>query len=122
MLSAGDVFTGIFPASSEKKRRFIVLTDETAGECTVAWVYTSTDLEDRSCVLNPGDHPLITKTCVVVYEQAIVANASKIRAAVVAGALAAHEPLAGPVLKRAVDGLFASELTPVEVLDYCADR
>jgi hypothetical protein len=122
VLKAGDVFAGSYPPYSGKKRRFIALTDEEAGRCTVVWVYTSTNMEDRSCVLSPGDHPLITKTCVVVYEQAVIAQAANIRSAIDAGALSVQAPLPVFVLKRALDGLFASELTPVEVLDYCADR
>jgi len=122
MLSAGDCFTGTFPPGSSKLRRFIVLTDEVGGECTVAWTYASTLMSDMSCVLTPVDHPMFTKTCVVVYEEAIIADANTIRTAVANGALKPESRLNPRVLKRAFDALFASDLTPEGVLDYCADR
>jgi len=65
---------------------------------------------------------MFTKTCVVVYEEAIIADANTIRTAVANGALKPESRLNPRVLKRAFDALFASDLTPEGVLDYCADR
>jgi len=70
----------------------------------------------------PGEHPCITQQCVVVYERAEIVKADAVRAAVAGGALVEHDPLAPELLKRAFDALFGSPDTPLEILDYCADK
>ncbi len=87
MLRAGDFFVGPFPPGSNKKRRFLVLTDEVAHEDTIVWVYTSTSMSDQTVCLMPGCHPEIVADCCIVYEQASIVASQDIAAAVRAGAL-----------------------------------
>lgn len=122
MLKAGNCFLCLYPPGSGKTRRFIVLTDEVNGECTVVWVFTSTQIVDETCVLAPGDHTMISHRCSVVYEMAVIASADRIRQGVATKALNQVENMEPSLVKRIFDGLFASELTPLEVLDYCQDR
>ena len=122
MLRAGDFFTGTYPPGSGKKRRFIVVTDEVAGEATVVWVYASTSTSDQTVLLQKGAHPEITQDCYVVYEEAEVAKTATITAAIAGGALTAESPLEAANLATVQDGLFVSEETPVSVQDYCHGR
>ena len=121
MLRAGDFFTGPYPPGSGKKRRFFILTDEASNHCTVVWVFTSTEMNDLSCIIFANEHSQITQDCTVIYGEATIADANDIRAGVASGALQPHPPLATNILRRAFDALFLSPETPYEVLDYCAE-
>lgn len=122
MLKAGDFFVGPYPPGSGKKRRFIVVSDEVAGECTVVWVYTSTSMTDSTVVLTPGAHPEITAKCCVIYEEASIVAANDIRVAVKSGALTQVAPVSSQLLSDIQEGIFASDETPIGVADYCEDR
>lgn len=122
MLKAGDFFTGSFPPGSGKRRRFIVVTDEVQGECTIVWVFLSTSMSDPTVVLAAGSHPEITRDCAVVYEAAAVVDASTITRAVSAGALERCAPLDDDLLARVQEGFFDSDATPLGVVEYCTDR
>lgn len=122
MLRAGDLLTGPYPPGSGKLRRFVVITDEVDGESAVALAYLSTTCWDDTTLLSAGVHPWITQDCVVVYEQAVVADTRHIVRAVAAGALSLREPITGPTLRRIQDGIRRSPETPQGVLRFCAGR
>ena len=122
MFRAGQVLIGPYPPGSGKARRFFILTDEVPGEGTVILVFTSTSLTDSTVVLNPGDHPAITKQCCVVYEQAIIASTAAIRLALETGAIRMGAPLNADLLSRIQEGLFESDESPLRVIRYGTDR
>lgn len=113
---------GKYPPGTGKDRRFFIVTDEDQSETTVVWVYTSTSMSDTTVVLNPGDHPVITKTCVVIYSEAQVVNAESLRVAHQKGALTREADLDPQILEKVQEGLFESDETPIGVVDYCTDR
>lgn len=122
MLRAGDLFTGPYPPGSGKLRRFVVVTDEVAGEHAVVLAYLSTTCWDNTTRLAAGSHPWITQDCVIVYEQTVVADTRHIEAAVAEGALEPREPITGVMLQRIRDGVTRSPETPQRVVRFCADR
>lgn len=60
MLKAGQVFLGKYPPGTGEARRFFILTNVVAGEATVVWVFTSSQVGDKTVILQPGCHPAIT--------------------------------------------------------------
>lgn len=122
MFEAGDFFTGPYPPGSGKKRRFVVVTNEVAGEGTVVWVYVSTTTSDQTVLLRKGAHPEIIQDCHVVYEEAEVVESATIRAAISGNALIQAASLAPAILEMVQDGIFVSDETPIGVMDYCHDR
>lgn len=119
MLQAGQVFLGKYPPGSGKDRRFLVVTDEDDGEETVVWVVTSTQLSDSTVILEPGDHPVITRRCAVIYSEAQVVQTRIIRIAWEAGALKGAGKLTQQILAKVQEGVFESDETPMRVVNYC---
>lgn len=121
-LAAGQVYLGKYPPGTGKDRRFFIVTDEDQSETTVVWVYTSTSMSDTTVVLQPGDHPVITETCAVIYSEAQVIAADTLRTAYQKGALTREADLDPQILERVQEGLFESDETPISVVKYCTDR
>ena len=122
MLRAGQVYLGKFPPNTGKDRRFFILSDEDAGETTVVWVFTSTQMSDETVILQPRDHPAITQTCVVVYSEAQVIDANVLRIAQARGALTQEVDLDKDLLQKIQEGLFESDETPQSIVSYCTNR
>jgi hypothetical protein len=89
----------------------------------VAWVYVSTSMSDRTVVLLKGCHPNITQDCCVIYEEAEVVKVSAILAAITVNALTRlSSGLPANLLLEVQEGVFASEDTPIRVVDFCIER
>lgn len=72
MVTPGDAFWIKNPAISAQHHLFFVITSPLGSEGTVILVNVTTKREgaDLSCVLEPGDHPRITRESVIHYSGA----------------------------------------------------
>jgi len=113
------------PSDSSKKHLYVVLTepvDTVSRKGCVVWVSWSSVKEKRfhdgTCILEVGDHPFITKRTWVNYEQAAVVTVEEIRKNLNRGTLVESDPLKERALSRIVEGLGASDNTPMEVVEF----
>ena len=112
-------------SDSSRKHLYVVLTEPvdtaTRKDCIV-WVSWSSVKEnrfhDRTCLLDVGDHPFITKRTWVNYEHAAIVTVEEIRKNSNRGILVENDPLKEQVINRMVEGLCASDDTPMEVVEF----
>lgn len=80
-------------------------------------------MSDQTVLLAGGCHPDVTMDCCVVFEEAEIVKVSAISIAVAEGALKLSGTVLAPdLLAKVQDGVFASEDTPIRVVDFCTDR
>lgn len=110
-MKAGDTFHAQAP-SSTKQHLYIVLTDPDAnGKVVVANVTSQADGKDQSCVLQPNDHPFVTKESVINYADAILSDEALIITATRRRLFQTDVPVAPQVLGRVQQGALNSPHT-----------
>jgi len=113
------------PGDEDRRHLFILLTDPQDDGVRKNWVLLvslSTVRRgvphDRSCILQPGDHPFVRNDSYVVYQKARLEEADKLLRGVKSGQLVPHDPVPIAVFTRVCKGLEASRLTPNKLLQF----
>jgi hypothetical protein len=111
---AGTVFW-MKPPRTAKPHVFFVLTDPTPeGTVLIANMTTLRGtVEDRSCILGPGDDPAVQCPSAMRYDQAANAPVAKLAEAESRGLLTPHRDASPELLARIIAGAQASpDLNP----------
>ncbi len=116
-------------AASDTRHLFFILTDPDTvnGKIVVVAVNITGRTEyglgsDTTVVLNVGDHPFISKPSVVVYKKAMLSDASKIVKYINQEKSLDCYELEDDVFKKVQEGIFESDLTPPEIVEYCRQK
>lgn len=83
-----------------------------AKECFLAVNISSIDPlipHDKSCILNPGDHPFIMHDSFVYYKKADVFGATTTARRIAEGDIAIHDPFNEVVFEKILSGFFISK-------------
>jgi len=73
-------------------------------------------------VLQPGDHPFVKHPSCVFYQDAIIANASRLEEWIAGELASPSDPCSAELLKLVCDGFSASEFTPNKVVRLIRGR
>ena len=114
-LYAPDLINGVTP------HLWIVLTDsDTDGNVAIVNVTDYKNHADQTTILKVGDHPFITKDSIVLYQDArIVPRASLLNALKSGKGCSQHAQCPQALMERLKVGVFASDWTPNNVIDFC---
>lgn len=117
-LSAGDTF--LLPRKLEwKDHLFIVLLDaDNDGNTVMVNLTSAKPHSDRTTVLQPGEHPFVTRETVVNYLDAAITKTSKIEQAIAMGLGQKHDPVSPQLLNRLRADLLRSEFTKLKVKKF----
>lgn len=117
MLSCGDTFlTG--EGDENNFHLWIIITPPREGEVVTVCIVTAHKRSERLVVLNPGDHPFITRESVIAYGWSRIRAVADIEAALATQAAKKREPIAAHILKKAQGCLLESDFTPNGVRHY----
>jgi CTP:molybdopterin cytidylyltransferase MocA len=117
MPNAGDTFLAQ-PNSSSKPHLYVVISnpENNAGNVIHVNLTSKKEWSDCSCVLQPGDHPFVTRETVVNYASATMCEAVYIDQAMgptfYPRALFPNTPVSNEVLERIQLGALQSPLFP----------
>lgn len=82
-----------------------------------------TNSHDVSCLVEPGDHPFITRSSYIIYRKAQILHADSIEEKIAGGEYTQHRPCSDELFKRIIDGALASPFTPTRakrfIEKYC---
>lgn len=73
---------------------------------------------DPTCVIEPGEHPLVVEQSSVVYRRARTLHADQIRICVDGWSFKPKEPVSEELFSRICDGVDASRFTPRDMKRY----
>ena len=117
-MNAGDTFLSPSPGSRDAQHLWIVITSSNVqGKCAIVNVTSYDPNDDRSCVLQPGDHPFVRHPSVVRYQGATIADAGLIERAIREGVVKARGAVSPDVLRRVQEGALLSKYTENGVKD-----
>lgn len=121
MLNPGDTF---LPKPNQIEHLWIVLTPPREDGTAVCVNVTSWKFDrDDTVILEPGDHPFITKKSVVHYEDARFMNLEWIEQLIAKRpnrfVCEQHHHCTRVLMERLREGLLKSKRTPNGVKDYC---
>ena len=77
---------------------------------------------DRTCILNPGDHPFVRHPTSVAYRDALRWTDERLTQLVASGVAKPRQPLSDQVLERIRAGFFASMHTAHAFADMAEDE
>lgn len=115
MLSAGDTFRAA--NSSIDEHLWVVISDPTANPDDDVLIVNLTSWRsdrERVCVLNPGDHPFVTRKTCVNYRESRLIRAHQLEHPLRTGALVTDNPFDAEVLQRIREGAAQSERIPLQ--------
>ncbi|OLE54423.1 MAG: hypothetical protein AUG51_08475 [Acidobacteria bacterium 13_1_20CM_3_53_8] len=106
------------------KHLYVILTEPAGDPPTVAIAnITSTNIADKTVVLEVGDHPFIKKTSYINYSEATVITVEQLRAIMEEDVGVRYKDDASPeLLKRIRDGVQASPFTTPKFQRYCQGK
>ena len=114
-MNAGETFHSQSP-SSTRPHLYIVITDpDPIGNLVIVNVTSQGQSKDQSCVLNPGDHPFITRESVINYAEAIITNENTIQNGARGGVVQFDAAVTPKVLSKIQAGALASPQTESKV-------
>ena len=123
-LKCGDTF--LLPKTSgDREHLWIVITDPdlATNKAVCVNVTTQQTYSDSTCVLQPGDHPFISHTSVIFYQDARELDLTLVEKALTTGikdfVCQAHDPCSEHLLRRIRQGLIASKHTPKGIKALC---
>ncbi|OIR24491.1 hypothetical protein BGC33_10720 [Bathymodiolus thermophilus thioautotrophic gill symbiont] len=108
------------PRQGDKDLRhlFIILTEPVNGEIvTVNLSSYKTSFDDKSCVLDKGDHPFIKHKSYIVYHRSEILKATQLENITIRQL----EQVADDVFRRIIQGLLQSKQTPNKVKKFYRD-
>jgi hypothetical protein len=109
------------PSDASREHLYVVLTEPNDKGCII-WVSWNSLKDgrfyDKTCVLDVGDHPFITKKTWVNYGRAAIVTVEEIKRNLARGVLAENDPMKEEVFNRIAAGLLASDHTPMEAAEF----
>ncbi len=112
-MRAGDTFR--FADRALEKHLWIVISDpmlDVTDPVVIVRLTTCRKGRDRTCILQPGDHPFIAHATVVDYDWALVISNAGLEGFVGHGQAFLQEPIRPQVLGRIRQGAAESEFMP----------
>jgi hypothetical protein len=112
-MKAGDTFLRpAKPTQNEKQHLFIVLTNPNPdNKILIVNITSLKSWQDRTVMLNKGEHPFITETSCVFYREAEIVDNGKLDEAEKNGAIAKRECCSQKLLELVRSGISASPQT-----------
>jgi hypothetical protein len=109
-VSAGDTFLLSHPYN----HLYVVCSDPTLdAEHVVLVNFTTFEQEEESCcIVNPGEHPFITRKSCIRYKDARIAATVALRKLLDLGQMNRREPVSGDLLTRIRNGASESDFLP----------
>lgn len=108
---------------NEQLHLFAVMNDPCPNRLCLMCMVTSIKpnrVYDPACVLNAGDHPMVTRPSYILYRFATLINEMHIRKMLSSQFYRQHHDFPMVTFKRIVVGLYASQETPNGILKYAA--
>lgn len=106
---------------------YFILSDPSADKKVAivnatSWKTRDESLNDKSCVLVPGDHPFIKHKSFVYYRKALCSPVEKIKLGLQNGVLVPHDSPSDELINRVILGSSKSPFTPNEVLGLLREQ
>jgi hypothetical protein len=99
-MEAGDTFK-----YGQRGHLWVVVSDSRADPTQVVIANMTTDRGiDRSCILNPGDHPFVNRPTCIRYDMARIVTNAELERHVSSNAIRLQDPVSADVLERIRQG------------------
>lgn len=110
-MKPGDTF--LILAEQPKKHLWVIVSDPAANPDLVVCLSFTTlrDKSDRSCVVQPGEHPFVQEATCIAYRHGRHLSLQQLQAMAMAGALQMREPVSEALLARIRQGARESDFT-----------
>jgi hypothetical protein len=124
MLSPGDTFLLPKPGPKQVEHLWIVLTPPREDGTAVCVNVTSWKFDcDETVILEPGDHPFVTKKSIVHFEDARFLLLGRVEQLIATGTkefvCRTHSCCTYKLMDRVREGLIKSKRTPNGIKEYC---
>lgn len=112
------------PGGAATPHLWIVVTQPESQThlCAIVSVTTLRNSKDQTVILRPGDHPFIRHDSTIFYGDAMIVDARRLDAEIVAGLALVNARCPAATLKLVQDGVGASPFTRPKVLRFCKDQ
>jgi hypothetical protein len=116
-MRAGDTFVISFDHVGPTPHLWILAAGPDAeGRIVLVSITTLRRGKDQTVVLQSGDHPFVEHPSCVFYQDAMIADASRLEDWIAGDLAKPFEPCSAELLKLVRDGFNASEFTPKKVM------
>jgi hypothetical protein len=88
------------------------------GRVLVVNLTDAQNWQDTACVVQPGEHPFVTKPSAIAYRKAMAVSPETILEHIKRGTFARSDDMPAQVLQRTIDGAKASDDLPQKFLKY----
>ncbi len=100
-MNAGDTLIIPLPGTSYDSHLWMIISDPTRGEACVLVNFTSWRADkDQACIVEPGDHPYVSKKTCVNYKDAKLCKVSELARLVASENMKKSAPLSPELLAR----------------------
>ena len=111
----GDTF---FHDRDERTHLQIILSDPTINPAKVVIVNLSSKMyHEHTCIIEPNEHPYVTKRSCVVYRFAYMLPLAYLEEGEENGSVVRNKPLSSELLSRALNGAAKSIHMPMDIWD-----
>ncbi len=123
-MQCGDTFLMPVPGGRLIPHLWIVVTDPEpqTNFCAIVSITTLRNSKDQTVILRIGDHPFIRHDSTIFYGDAMILDARRLDAEIMAGLAIIRERCSPQTLKLVQDGVLASPFTRPKILRFCRDR
>lgn len=110
-MNPGDTF--LILAEQPKRHLWVIVSDPAANPDVVVCLSLTTlrEKSDRSCVVNPGEHPFVQEPTCVAYRHGRHLSLRQLQAMADTGAIQRREPVSEALLARIRQGARDSDFT-----------
>lgn len=114
-MEAGSAFLSVDP-KSHREHLWVILSDPKKDEqkILIANVTTLDDWKERVCLLERGEHPMVTHESCVYYEESRVTTLKALYDGKDAGLVKVVDPVSPALLQRMREGAMASGRIPLD--------